>query len=753
MIKFNSKNLLENDSNYSSLSLYDLVEARDLFHVHLMNKKNVVATAVGRYRIRRDEPLPSDPLFKAYVANKDANPRTLDNSEVRDYSWPCILVFVKKWVHSNQFSSDEYQDYIPRCIYMPDGRVVPICVVQTTKLDYVEEYVDPSRIVFPTNFVGGGFPLIVESQGIQRVASIGCIVSDGNKYYALTNKHVTGAPGTVIYTRMKGVLTPIGKSSAKQIGNLDFASVYPGWKTKNLYINNDIGLIEIDDIRMWKTDVFGIGEYNKLADLNTYNLSLKLIGSPVLAFGSVSGPLEGEICAMFYRYKSVGGYEYASDFLIGPRNEGEKLETRHGDSGTLWLLEAEDTETHNTTLLPIAVHWGQHSFVEDSGKGNSAYGLATCLSNVLRILEVDLVRGWNLDQDYSWGKLGHFSIANVAVDFLTNKKLKKLMQNNLELITFDFDNLTISKIDKGLKRLKEDYKFVPLADVPDLVWKSRVAGIKRGKESPNHFADMDKEDSEGKTLLDRCQGKYNNMEFLTPEEWLRYYEDDAVQDRSKGILPFRIWQLFNAMVQYCREGDAEGYVATAGVLAHYVGDACQPLHISYMFDGVPDGEGGKAGGGVHSVFETKMVNKFIDEILEETTAIIDSGKMGDLITVKNGREAAGLTVELMKRVFDLIKPKTLVDVCIAHEGKGDAFKASEMWKVVGKEKMGDIFAYGAFYLACLWQSAWIKGKGGTNIANLETADMQTIIDLYEDQRFVPSVNIKEIGKFTVDIED
>ena len=32
--------------------------------------------------------------------------------------------------------------------------------------------------------------MIVESQGVQRIASIGCVVSDGNKYYALTNKHV-----------------------------------------------------------------------------------------------------------------------------------------------------------------------------------------------------------------------------------------------------------------------------------------------------------------------------------------------------------------------------------------------------------------------------------------------------------------------------------------------------------------------------------------------------------------------------------
>ena len=37
--------LFKTSNNYSSLSLKDVMEARDHFHYHLMNKKNVVATA------------------------------------------------------------------------------------------------------------------------------------------------------------------------------------------------------------------------------------------------------------------------------------------------------------------------------------------------------------------------------------------------------------------------------------------------------------------------------------------------------------------------------------------------------------------------------------------------------------------------------------------------------------------------------------------------------------------------------------
>ena len=55
--------------------------------------------------------------------------------------------------------------------------------------------------------------------------------------------------------------------------------------------------------------------------------------------------MEGEIAALFYRYKTNGGFEYVADLLIGPRAAqapGQRVDavrTHPGDSGTLWLLE------------------------------------------------------------------------------------------------------------------------------------------------------------------------------------------------------------------------------------------------------------------------------------------------------------------------------------------------------------------------------------------------------------------------------
>ena len=44
---------------YDQLSLRDLLDARDQYHIHLMQHPNVVATAVGRYRIRKKDSWPT----------------------------------------------------------------------------------------------------------------------------------------------------------------------------------------------------------------------------------------------------------------------------------------------------------------------------------------------------------------------------------------------------------------------------------------------------------------------------------------------------------------------------------------------------------------------------------------------------------------------------------------------------------------------------------------------------------------------
>ena len=76
---FHVDSLFKNSSNFASLSLKDLVEARDLFHNHLSNKKNVVGTALGLYRIRKSDPWPTKAHHHEQKRKTKSERRTLFN--------------------------------------------------------------------------------------------------------------------------------------------------------------------------------------------------------------------------------------------------------------------------------------------------------------------------------------------------------------------------------------------------------------------------------------------------------------------------------------------------------------------------------------------------------------------------------------------------------------------------------------------------------------------------------------------------
>jgi hypothetical protein len=61
---------------------------------------------------------------------------------------------------------------------------------------------------------------------------------------------------------------------------------------------------------------------------------------------------------------------------------------------------------------------------------------------------------------------------------------------------------------------------------------------------------------------------------------MKYYSDPKVNDKSKDLLPFRCWQIYNEMVAAVKAGDMTRFVCAAGILSHYVGDACHPQKLS-----------------------------------------------------------------------------------------------------------------------------------------------------------------------------
>lgn len=745
-------NYFDKEDDYSALSIADLLVARDEFHLHLVHKANVVGTAIGRYRIRKTDPWPDRQGKVARVMPKGE--RTLQNSEVRSYSWPAILVFVTEWVDYQQFApgrNGKPEDLVPPAIFMSDGRKVPVCVIKATK-DEIRHPWD-ANYTFPTNLLGGGFPLVVDVQRQEHIASAGCLVTDGHRTYVLTNRHVAGEAGTPIFTLIGGNKVRVGAASDRSLTKAAFTSVYEGWRGKNVYIDLDAALVDIDDANQWTTQIYGIGEIGKLADLSSLNLSLRLVGCPVRAFGAASKAMRGEIAALFYRFKSVGGFEYVSDFLIGPHNDEDTLGTHPGDSGTVWVVDDPGTPLP----IPVALQWGGQVFEGPLSGNASSYALATALSTICSSLDVDLVRGWNMDNPQYWGAVGHYGIANKAIGHVPAGNLRTLMDANLERIS-----LQIEKITKSGTSGFSTKAFVPLADVPDLVWK--VGPHKRGgpksPEHPNHFADMDRELKTpllgGKTLLEIC----TNLKNVNVDVWRQYY--DAVQrdypdeEESRGLLPFRVWQIFDAMVYFLGQKDVERFLCAAGILSHYVGDACQPLHISYLFNGDPDRgtmEKGKDkdgnpvdkfvafAAGVHAAYEDNMVDYHVNALWPAVDEALKALQHGTL--PKSGQEAAQEVVKLMQATFKDMKPMDIVNTYAKVMDQKPKPAADALWDEFGSPTI-QAMASGADCLARLWQGAWKVGRGDAQISDLGEVPAENLATIYQQFDFLHSYTLDTI---------
>jgi hypothetical protein len=768
-------------NQYDHLGLKDLLDAQDLYHVHLMRHPNVIATAVGRYRIRRDDPWP---VQGVPGKKKGTGERTLESSEVRPYSWPCVLVFVEKWVPASEFRHGGTYDpdkFVPRTLYLPDSRRVPVCVVRAPR----ETKTPPTpEIHYPLNNLGGGRPIIARVQGQEHVATVACLVRDGHKVYALTNRHVTGEDGEVLYSRRRGLVECVGTSAARQLTRIPFMDLYPGFVGKSVYVNLDIGLIDIENLDDWTADIEGISPIGPMADLSVQNLSLGLIGCHVRGRGCGGGLMLGEIHALFYRYKSMGGFDYIADFFIGPRippsspegdgdgrpakklADAEPFATRPGDSGTLWLLEPmsspakpkggnhKQSREEEPPYLPLAVQWGEQLLGPDAATPQS-YALATCLSTVCNLLDVDPVRDWNLDQPDTWGAVGHFSIASRVIGALSSRhpKLTQLMTRNADLIAPDDETIRTDAF-KGMG----GQAFVHLADVPDFFWKHGTQGHSRFYEGPNHFADMDHRGPSGDDLLTLCK----DTDKIDPDVWNRFYDSlhdlltgEKIDQKYRGLLPFRVWQIFDAMVELAQEGKAAELVCAAGVLTHYVGDACQPLHISYLHDGDPlratsktvhhhdgtqDVKKVALGMGVHSAYEDEMVNAHREDILNGLghTPTVSADEL-----IEDGFTAAVRVVGLMRDTFKLLPPTDIVEAYLHFKGKRKD-RADYMWKKFGAKTIKAMQA-GTHLLAVLWESAWAQGDGESNVRATTTVTKDQAMGICGDRDFLESLPVGSIG--------
>jgi hypothetical protein len=710
--------------DFSSLSIKDLLDAREAYHVHLAHLDAVYATAIGRYLIRKTDR--NAKSSKHHSKPQTLGPRTMFNSTVKDWSWPCILVFVKRWFEASELHKhpDLASQLVPSFLYLPDGRVVPTCVVLVDPAKGVPATVEPP--MFKSDLVGGGFPVQTSTQGKIHRGSIGCLVTDGDAVFALTNRHVVGQAGREIFAGFKNTSRRLGTSDPLQLGKRSFRDVYPGWPGEHVVTNLDAGLIRIDDVKGWTAQVYGVGQVGDVWDLNVGTFRLDIIDCPLIAFGATSGLMKGRILGLFYRYKTIGGIEYVSDFVVGPRYDGKPLNNYPGDSGTIWFEDDPKAPTNEggaRILRPVALEWGGQELLAPNGKVPLQFALGICVATLCRELDIELIGDWNAGHTEYWGEWGHVKIGSYATSQIADElpKLAKMMSANSDNIGLD---------DKTLENLKPHKAgtFSPLADVADLVWR-----FTRHTDENNHFADMDKPGTNGKTLLQLCAESAGNID---PKVWNDYYE--GIGEARRGALPFRVWQIFDEMVGFAAQNKKLEFVCAAGIVAHYVGDACQPLHISQFHHGLDLKD--KAHAKVHSVYETTMIGRHGKDLIKmipkavtpDVAEIVPGGQ-------PTGRDAAVAVVALMQRTVKRLAPMTIVNLFNDHMGKG---QVETLWTNL-KEPTAACMQDGAKTLARVWEAAWRAGSGEDRAQAGEFAQ-KDLRKLYENPAFLPAFPLQQL---------
>lgn len=173
------------------------------------------------------------------------------------------------------------------------------------------------------------------------------------------------------------------------------------------------------------------------------------------------------------------------------------------------------------------------------------------------------------------------------------------------------------------------------------------------------------------------------------------------------------------MVDAVRRRSLARYVAAAGILAHYVGDACQPLHVSHLHHGRPNHPGKDR---VHAVYETNMLDRFRVELVDLVNDRLDGLEI--TTSFRGGQNAADAIMQLMQFTIQTIE---VIEAFNAHEGRR---RTEHMWSVL-KARTADCMAQGCLYLAEMWQSSWLEG-GGPQIAmnRMNVQNKTTIKNLY-----------------------
>ena len=162
------------------------------------------------------------------------------------------------------------------------------------------------------------------------------------------------------------------------------------------------------------------------------------------------------------------------------------------------------------------MQWGGQVVLDAAGAQPTDYVLASTIAGIAQSLGVTILNDDTLaDHSLYWGKVGHYKIAEAACHLgKPGTKLATLLAANLENIAVTDENITAGTLPVG----GDPDKFIALADVPDLVWRST-----RTKDAPSHFADMDEPGGAGVDHQTLIQLWDAGGEGRTTAGWTKFY--------------------------------------------------------------------------------------------------------------------------------------------------------------------------------------------------------------------------------------
>jgi hypothetical protein len=197
------------------------------------------------------------------------------------------------------------------------------------------------------------------------------------------------------------------------------------------------------------------------------------------------------------------------------------------------------------------------------------------------------------------------------------------------------------------------------------------------------------------------------------------------------------------MGQYPKSGDIAHFLCAAGCLAHYVGDACQPLHVSRLHHGTPPVKKGSVAYHVHDTYETAMINQNAGPLVDGVVQALTGKSVAP--TFSGGHGAAQRVIDLMRATFKTLPPANIVATYNA--ATTPAKRVADLWKAYGTATIG-LMADGCVCLADIWASAWqdAGAEQSTPQSALGPVDEKLLASFYKDPAFLPSVGLKQLAQ-------